>query len=68
MSLSVYIIGIIVCIMCSAFFSASEMAYSACNIVRLEHARDNGDRRAGVAAAIAEKFDDALSAILVGKK
>ena len=66
MSLSVYIIGIIVCIMCSAFFSASEMAYSACNIVRLEHARDNGDRRAGVAAAIAEKFDDALSAILVG--
>ena len=66
MSLSVYIIGIIVGVMCSAFFSASEMAYSACNIVRLEHARDNGDRRAGVAAAIAEKFDDALSTILVG--
>ena len=66
MSISVYIIGIIVCVMLSAFFSASEMSYSACNKVRLEHERDNGNKKAGLAVWIANKFDDALSTILVG--
>ena len=37
MDLYIYIIGIIVCVLLSAFFSASEMSYSACNKVRLEH-------------------------------
>ena len=63
---SIYIAGIVVCVMLSAFFSASEMSYSACSQVRLEHARDNGDKKAGTAVRISEKFDDALSAILVG--
>ena len=66
MSISIYIIGIIACVMFSAFFSASEMSYSACNKVRLEHDRDNGNKKAGIAYKIADKFDDALSAILVG--
>ena len=66
MSISIYIIGIIACVMFSAFFSASEMSYSACNKVRLEHDRDNGNKKAGIAFKIADKFDDALSAILVG--
>ena len=62
----VYIAGIIVCIACSAFFSASEMSYSACSKVRLEHQRDNGDRKAARAVRIREGFDVVLSAILVG--
>ena len=66
MELYIYIAGIVVCVLCSAFFSASEMAYSSCNTVRLMHARDNGDNRAGVAVYIAERFDSALSTILVG--
>ena len=66
MSISVYIIGIIVCVMLSAFFSASEMSFSSCSRVRLEHQRDNGDKKAGIAVKIREGFDDALSAILVG--
>ena len=65
-SLYIYIIGIIVCVMLSAFFSASEMSFSACNKVRLEHESENGDNRATVAFKIAEKFDDAISTILVG--
>jgi putative hemolysin len=64
--MTVYIIAIIVCIIFSGFFSASEMAYSSCNHVRLENARDGGSRRAGVAVRITEKYDDALSAILIG--
>ena len=62
----IYIAGIVVCVLFSAFFSASEMSYSACSRVRLEHARDNGDKEAGIAVRIRERFDDALSAILVG--
>ena len=65
-SLYIYIIGIIVCVMLSAFFSASEMSFSACNKVRLEHESDNGNKKASVAFKIAEKFDDAISTILVG--
>ena len=65
-NLYIYIIGIIVCVMCSAFFSASEMSFSACNKVRLEHESDNGNKKATVAFKIANKFDDAISAILVG--
>ena len=61
-----YIAGIVVCVLFSAFFSASEMAYSSCSRVRLEHQRDNGDKKAGLAVRIREKFDDALSTILVG--
>ena len=62
----IYIAGIILCIACSAFFSASEMAYSACRRVRLEPQRANGDKKAAIAVKIREGFDAALSAILVG--
>ena len=48
-SLYIYLIGIIVCVMCSAFFSATEMSFSACNKVRLEHESDNGNKKATVA-------------------
>lgn len=58
--------GIVLCVILSGFFSGSEMAYSSCSSLRLEHLRDGGSKRAGVAAQIAARFDDALSAILIG--
>jgi len=61
-----YIAAIVVCLCLSAFFSASEMAYSAANRLRLENAREEGSARAGLACRICERFDDALSAILIG--
>ena len=64
--LYLYIAGIIVSVLLSAFFSASEMSYSSCSRLRLEHQRDKGDKKASIAVRIREKFDDALSAILVG--
>lgn len=64
--LYLYIAGIIVCVLLSAFFSASEMSYSSCSRLRLEHQRDKGDKKASIAVRIREQFDDALSAILVG--
>ena len=66
MSLVLVIAGLVACVALSAFFSASEMAYSSCNSMRLEHLRDSGSQRAGAAVKITEHFDDALSAILIG--
>ena len=61
-----FVAGIIVCLLLSAFFSASEMAYSSCNRIRLEHLAENGNKAAAAAVRILEHFDDALSSILVG--
>ena len=65
MSLYLVLVGIVLCICLSAFFSASEMAYSSCNALRLERARDGGSKRAGAALRITERYD-ALGAILIG--
>ncbi len=66
MSISLVLGGILLCVLLSAFFSGAEMAYSSCNPIRLERLRDEGSRRAAVAARIVGRFDDALSAILIG--
>jgi len=66
MTVYLVILGIVVCVCFSAFFSASEMAYSSCNTVRLENAGEEGSKRARVAAYITNNFEDALSAILIG--
>lgn len=58
--------GIFLCLCLSNFCSASEMAFSSCNLLRLENARDGGSRRGRIAVYIAGHFDDALSAILIG--
>ena len=64
--LGIYLAAILVCVFFSNFFSASEMAYSACNRVRLENASDDGSKRAAAAVKIVERFDDTLSTILIG--
>lgn len=66
MSATLVILGILICLALSAFCSSAEMSYSSCNTVRLENMRDDGSRRAALAVIITEKFDDALSAILIG--
>ena len=62
----VYIAVIVLCIFLSAFFSMSEMSFSSTNRVRLEHQAEEGDKKAKRALYITERFDDALSTILVG--
>ena len=68
-SIALIIIGIIICLYFSNFFSASEMAYSSCNNMRLESIVDDkekGWKKAQTAIKITQKFDEALSAILIG--
>lgn len=59
-------VGIFLCLCLSAFCSAAEMSYSSCSQMRLEGARDGGDKRGKIAVYIIEHFDNALSAILIG--
>ena len=66
MNIYLVIAGIVSCLVLSAFFSSSEMAYSSCNTVRLEKYWDEGSKRAGTALRIAGRYDDALGAILIG--
>jgi len=60
------IAALVLCIFGSNYFSSSEMAYSSCNRLRLENARDSGSVRAGIAVKIIDRFDNTLSAILIG--
>jgi len=62
----VYFAAIIVLVGLSAFFSASEMSFSSTNKLRLENMVDDEVKGAALALKVAERFDDALSAILIG--
>ena len=55
-----------VLILISAFFSASEMALSAVNRMRLRTMAEDGDKRAALAARLADRFDRTLPVILIG--
>ncbi len=64
--MTLYYIGYVLCICCSAFFSASEMALSSANRMRLEGLSEDGNRAAARALRLIENYDRALSAILIG--
>jgi Mg2+/Co2+ transporter CorB len=66
MSIFLVAAGIILCVVGSAFFSASEMAYSSCSALRLENLEEEGSKPAKIARIILNHFDDALSTILIG--
>ena len=61
-----YFVAVIVLVCLSAFFSASEMSFSSTNKLRLENMVDDEIAGAKLALKVAERFDDALSAILIG--
>lgn len=61
-----YIAAIIGLLAFSALFSACETAFSGVNKIRLKHMSQQGDRSAARALTLAEAFDKALTAILIG--
>ena len=50
----------------SAFFSASETAFSSLNQIRLKSRADDGDRTAARVLAMSDQYDKLLSTILIG--
>lgn len=57
---------IVVLLLFSAIFSASETAYNSVNKARLRSIADDGNKRAIMAIKISDNFDKALTTILIG--
>lgn len=60
------IIVIVVLIMFSAYFSATETAFTSFNKIRMKNAAGDGDKRAELVLKLSEKYDKLLTTILVG--
>ena len=50
----------------SALFSSTETAYSSVNKLRLKNYESQGNKKAGKALRLANRFDDVLTAVLIG--
>jgi CBS domain containing-hemolysin-like protein len=62
----IQIVIIAILIMMSAFFSATEIAFSSLNHIKLKNMIQNGNKRAVHTLHLAEDFDRILTTILVG--
>ena len=60
------IIALVFLVICSAFFSASETAYTSLNLVRMKRMAADGDARAAKVLKLAERYENLLSSILIG--
>ncbi|MBQ6041111.1 MAG: HlyC/CorC family transporter [Oscillospiraceae bacterium] len=61
-----YPVAILLLLVLSSAFSACETAFSSVNKIRLKSDAMQGNQRAGQALELAESFDRALTAILIG--
>ncbi len=61
-----YYLILVIMIVLSAFFSASETAFSSVNLIRLRQYAEEGRPGAKKALNVAERFDEVLLAILIG--
>ncbi len=63
---TIMIVSLVILIALSAYFSATETAFTSLNRIRMKNRADDGDRRAQRALALAEQYDKLLSTILIG--
>ena len=59
-------LALILCIALSAFFSATETAFSACNRVKLKTVDGPRKEKAQTALALIEKYDSLITTVLIG--
>ena len=57
---------IIACVVMSAYFSATETAFSSFNRIRIKNMAEKGDKRARLVLRMSENYDSLLSTILIG--
>ena len=57
---------VVLMVVMSAYFSATETAFTSLNRIRLKSRAENGDRKAEKTLALAEDYDKLLSTILIG--
>ena len=61
-----YIIIMVICLVMSAYFSATETAFSCANKTRLRALAEKGNKKAELAVNLADKYDRLISTILIG--
>lgn len=66
MSTTTCIIMMAVCLLLSAYFSATETAFSSANTTRLKTLAEKGSGNAALALKLLEQYDRLLSTILIG--
>lgn len=60
------LIIILICTVMSAYFSATETAFSSLNRIRIKNMAEKGDKKAGLVVQMSENYDSLLSTILIG--
>jgi len=60
------IIALVILILLSAYFSATETAFSSLNKIKLKNLVTGGNKRAKLTLELCEKYDKLLSTILIG--
>ena len=66
MSTTTCILIMAACLLFSAYFSATETAFSSANSTRLKTLAEKGNKRAALACKLLEQYDKLLSTILIG--
>lgn len=62
----IFLIIVIICILLSGYFSATETAFTAINKIRLRTKAEDGDKGAKRVLRLAENYDRLLTTILIG--
>lgn len=57
---------IVICVIMSSYFSATETAFSSLNRIRIKNMVEKGNKKASLVLKISERFDSMLSTILIG--
>ncbi len=63
---TITLIIIVLCVVMSAYFSATETAFSSLNRIRIKNLADKGNKRAALVAKLSDQYDSMLSTILIG--
>ena len=66
MSTTTCLIIMAACLVLSAYFSATETAFSSANSTRLKTLAEKGSKKAKLACELLEHYDKLLSTILIG--
>ena len=64
--MEIYISIIVVCLIMSAYFSATETAFSTFNRIRVKNMAEKGNKKAALALRLADNYDTLISTILIG--
>ena len=62
----IMLVVIVFCVIMSAYFSATETAFSTFNRIRVKTMAEKGDKKAAKVLKLADNFDTLISTILIG--